>query len=229
MNTLAEKINNAQDCLYNTNQYELGCKYAQEAYMMNPDNPDAKYLYALALYLNDRCEEALKYFYELEKNNFDPYYFIYIAHCLCQTRTNLFLALKYINKLKRFNSHCDREAKIKILMIKAEIQYHMGDLDSALNNFKKAYAMGDEDKSLCYISQIYFDKNQPMLAMKYLRKVLRFSEKDKEEFWKNMEKLTYKELKVTSIILLNRFEIEKNKKEVDSEIYESIQAKLYPE
>jgi tetratricopeptide (TPR) repeat protein len=139
------------------------------------------------------------------------------------------LALKYINKLKRFYSHCDQEAKIKIIMIKAEIQYHMGDLDSSLNNFQKAYTMGDNDKSLCYISQIYFDKNQPMQAMKYLRKVLHIGETNKEEFWQNMEKLNFEELKISLRILLNRFEISKNKIDIDSDLYERIQEKLYPE
>ena len=228
MGKLIEKINNAQNCLYNTGEYKLGYKYALEAYMMNPNNNEAKYLYAIALYLNDKCDKALKHFYELEKDYLDPYYYIYIAHCLCLTRTNLFLALKYINKLKRFYSHCDQEAKIKIIMIKAEIQYRMGNLDSALNNFEKAYTMGDDDKSLCYISQIYFDKNQPLQAIRYLRKVLKFDETDKEELWQNMEKLTFDELKAALVILLNRYELEENKKEIDPEINEQIQNKLYP-
>ena len=189
MGKIVEKINNAQNCLYYTQQYELGYKYALEAYMMNPNNPEAKYIYAVALYFNDKCEEALKYFYELEKIlKYPDALYIYIAHCLSKTRKNLLLALKYINKAIKFYYY-DETTKIQSIMLKAEIQYRMGDLNSALNNFQKAYAMGDDDKSLCYISQIYFEKNQPLQAMKYLRKVLRFEDTKKDEFWRNMEKI----------------------------------------
>lgn len=228
MSKIVEKINNAQNCLYSTRQYELGYKYALEAYMMNPDNLETKYLYAVALYFNDRCEEALKYFYELEKMlKYPDALCIYIAHCLSKTRKNLLLALKYINKAAMLY-HYDQETKIEVLMLKAEIQYRMGDLNSALNNFQKAYNMGDDDKSLCYISQIYFDKNQPLQAMKYLRKVLHFDETNKKEFWQNMENLTFEELKVTLIVLLNRYEIKSKKKNIDPDIEDKIQYKLYP-
>lgn len=227
MGKLIEKINNAQNCLYDK-EYELGYKYALQAFMMKPNNSEAKYIYAVALYFNDRHEEALKYFYELEKLSIHPEgLYIYIAHCLSNTRKNLFLALKYINKAEKFY-HYDKETRIKILMIKAEIQYRMGNLDSALNNFEKAYTMGDDDKSLCYISQIYFDKNQPLQAIRYLGKILKFDETDKEELWQNMEKLTFDELKAALVILLNRYELEENKKEIDPEINEQIQNKLYP-
>ena len=104
----------------------------------------------------------------------------------------------------------------------------MGDLNSALFNFQKAYSMGDDDKSLCYISQIYFDKNQPMKAMKYLRKELHFDETNKEELWQNMEKLTYEELKAVLAVLLNRFEIKNKKRYSNTDIDEKISNKLYP-
>ena len=113
-------------------------------------------------------------------------------------------------------------------MLKAEIQYRMGDLNSALNNFQKAYKMGDNDKSLCYISKIYFDKNKPLQAMKYLRKVLNFDENDKDELWQNMEKLTFEELKVALVVLLNRYEIKEKKQYINPDINERIQNKLYP-
>lgn len=228
MGRIVEKMNNAQNCLYSTKQYELGYKYALEAYMMNPDNPETKYLYAVALYFNDRCEEALRYFYELEKIlKYPEAIYIYIAHSLSKTRKNLLLALKYVNKAMKVY-HYDNETKMTILMMKAEIQYRMGDINSALNNFLKAYNMGDDDKSLCYIARIYFDENKPMLAMKYLRKVLHFEETDKEELWQNMEKLTFEELQTALTILLNRYELNENKKQINPEIDERIQKKLYP-
>lgn len=224
--TLKEMSINAQNCLYYTKEYELGYKYALEAFMKNPDNPETKYLFAVALYFNDRCDEALKYFFELEKMSiYEDALPVYIAHCLSKTRKNLFLALKYINKADRLY-HYDEETKINIMLFKAEIQYRMGDLDSAKNNFQKAFEMGDDDKSLCYLAQIYFDKNEPIKAMKYLRKVLKLGRTNKEKFWQNVEKLTYEELKQILIVLLNRYETEENKRDTDSDMYDTIQRKL---
>ncbi len=225
MGKVSEYVQNAMNCLYINQEYEQGYHYAQQAFMINRNSPEIKYLYAVALYFNDKCEDALKYFFELGNTDIHPDgTCIYIAHCLSKTRKNLLLALKYINKTKQY--HYDEETKINILMIKAEIQYRMGNYNAALKNFLKAYEMGDDDKSLCYISQIYFDKNNPMLAMKYLRKLLHFNEINKDEFWQRFETLTFKELKESLIILLNRFELKKNKKKLDPVLEDNIFKKL---
>lgn len=53
--------------------------------------------------------------------------------------------------------------------------------------------MGDNDKSLCYIAKIYFDKNQLLNAQKYLW--LNLKEFGNKKYYKQLQKLTLEELK----------------------------------
>ncbi len=212
MGKVSDNVQNAINCIYITQEYEQGYHYALQAFMMNRNNPEIKYLYAVALYFNDRCEEALKYFFELGKTDLYPDgTCIYIAHCLSKTRKNLFLAMKYINKTKQFPyEHYDEETRINILMIKAEIQYRMGNYDIALKNFLKAYEMGDKDKSLCYISKIYLLKNKFMKAMKYMRILYGMDNPNPEDYQielRNSDTNTWLELLEH---LLARYELKQN-------------------
>jgi len=141
-------------------------------------------------------------------------------------RRELMPALKYINKaLKIENSRT--EEYINKLLLKAEIQYRMGDLEVALKNFLEAHNLGDSDKSLCYIAQIYLEKNQPLNAQKYLRIIMNAQIDD--DFWQKLQALTYEEIKRILTVLLNRYELEEYKKELDPDVEESIRNKLYPE
>ena len=191
------------------------------------NNPQSIYSLAVDLYFSDRCEEALDYFYQLEKLNlYSDQVCVYLAHCLSKTRKNLLLALKYINKAIK-NYFYDYETKINVLMLKAEIQYRMNDLDLAFRNFQKAYEMGDNDKSLCYISQIFIDKNQPLQAMKYICKLFHIHKIGDDIIGNKIINLTFEELKVILCVLLNRYELNENKKQIDNSLFDSIQKKLY--
>ena len=209
MTNLQRDIQKAQYFLYETKDYNKGYKYALKAFMSNNKNPDTMYMYAVALYFNDRCEEALEYFYKLETINWhlDALY-IYIAHCHSKLQYNLLKGLKYINKAIN-NFHYNEETQIKVLMIKAEILYRMGEFDTALKIFLKAYDMGDDDKSLCYIAKIYLLKNNFMKAMKYLRILYHFENNNPNEIWSKIQKFDTKKLLELLEDLLDRYKLKR--------------------
>ena len=92
-------------------------------------------------------------------------------------------------------------------MIKAEIQYRMKDYDVALKNFIKAYELGDDDCSLCYISKIYIIKNEFMKAMKYLRIILNYGDKNPDECFIKLQNSDIKTQLEFLDYLLKRYEL----------------------
>lgn len=206
--------------------YEEARIYAEKALMKAKDNYDVIFTYALCEYFTDNYDNAIKYFKELEDiEEHKEYALTYLAH-IYSKRRELIPALKYINKaLKIKNKYT--EDYISKLLLKGEIQYRMGDLDVALKNFMEAHELGDNDKSICYIAQIYLDKNQLLSAQKYLRLIMCSS--DDEEMWKRLQTLTFEESKQILTVLLNRYEPEESKRELNPDLEESISNKLYPE
>ena len=52
MTNLIKNINEAQIYIYSKGDFEEGLKLAQKAYKLSPDNLEAIYIYAVALYFN---------------------------------------------------------------------------------------------------------------------------------------------------------------------------------
>lgn len=205
--------------------YDEARVYARRALMKVKDNYDVMFTYALCEYFTNNYDNAIKYFEELKEiEEHKELALAYLAH-MYSKRRQLIPALKYINQaLKIKNVHT--EDYVNKLLLKAEIQYRMGDLDVAQKNFMKAKDMGDDDKSLCYIAQIYADKNHTLNALKYLRIVMR-AEMD-DDFLQRLQTLTYEEIKQVLTVLLNRYELEEYKRELNPELDESIKKKLNP-
>lgn len=207
--------------------YDDARVYARKALMKAKDNYDVMFTYALCEYFTDNYDNAIKYFEELKEiEEHRELALTYLAH-MHSKRRQLIPALKYINQaIKIKNSY--PEDCLRKLLLKAEIQYRMGDLDIALKNFMEAHELGDNDKSLCYIAQIYVDKNQLLNAQKYIRMILNV-QLDDEDLWQRIQTLTFEELKQILTVFINRYELEEYKKEIDPDINEAIRNKLNPE
>ena len=207
--------------------YDEARVYARKALMKTKDNYDVMFTYALCEYFTDNYDNAIKYFEELKDiEEHKELALTYLAH-MHSKRRQLIPALKYINQaIKIENSY--PEDCLRKLLLKAEIQYRMGDLDVALKNFMEVHELGDNDKSLCYIAQIYVDKNQLLNAQKYIRKILN-TQLDDEDLWERIQTLTFEELKQLLTVFINRYELEEYKKELDPDIEESIRNKLNSE
>lgn len=220
MSDLIKNINEAQIFIYNKGNFEKGLNFAQKAYELNPNNLEAIYIYAIALYFNGDYKKALELFHILENaNKYLDCIYIYIAHCYSYLKENLFTGLKYINKAFK-NYHYNEETVCKLLIIKAEIEYKLGNIDIALKHFLQANKLGDTDKSLCYISQIYFEKNQILKALKYFYKIFKNSKL-------NIKNLNLLEVQTILMVLLDRYEIKGNKHEIPQEIIDSVNKKIY--
>ncbi len=115
---------------------------------------------------------------------------------------NFFIqALKYANKaLKYESSYTDA------YLIKGEIYYKMGEKDLALKIFLDAFNLGDDDKSLCYISKIYLEKNENTKALKYMRKLFHFDTENIDETSQKVRILNIDELWDLLDHLLKRYE-----------------------
>ena len=220
MTNLIKNINEAQNFIYSRGDFEEGLKSAQKAYKLRPDNLEAIYIYAIALYFNDDYKKALELFHILENaNKYLDCIYVYIAHCYSYLKENLFTGLKYINKAIKIY-HYDEETTCRALLIKAEIEYKLGNIDIALNHFLQAHRLGDSDKSLCYISQIYFEKNQILKALKYFYKIFKNTNL-------NVKDLNLPEIKSMILVLVDRYEIEENKHTFPQEILDSVNKKIY--
>ena len=217
----------AQAYIYGTKDYDEARVYARKALMKVKDNYDVMFTYALCEYFTNNYDNAIKYFEELKEiEEHKEFALTYLAH-MYSKRRELIPALKYINQAMKIENKYT-EDYVNKLKLKAEIQYRMGDLDIALKNFIEAHELGDSDKSLCYIAQIYIDKNQLLNAQKYIRLNMN-TQLDDEELWKRIKTLSFEESKQILTVLLNRFELDEYKKEIDPDIEESIRNKLYLE
>ena len=72
MTNLIKNINEAQNFIYSRGDFEEGLKSAQKAYKLRPDNLEAIYIYAIALYFNDDYKKALELFHILDNILFQP-------------------------------------------------------------------------------------------------------------------------------------------------------------
>ena len=204
--------------------YDEARVYARRALMKVKHNHDVMFTYALCEYFTDNYDNAIKYFKELENiKEHREHALTYLAHMHSKQR-KLIPALKYINQALKIKNSYNQDYLNKLLL-KAEIQYRMGDLDASLKNFMEAYELGDNDKSLCYIARIYLDKNQLLNAQKYL--ALNLSTLDDKELQRQIRTLTFEELKQVLIVLLNRYELDEYKEELDPELDKSIRNKLH--
>ena len=220
MLTANSDINTAYEYLYSKGRPRIALKFVQKAYDENPKDLEAIHMYAVALYYNKQYKNALKYFYIVENagKSLEEVY-VYIAKCHSLLRENLFLGLKYINNALE-NYNFSDELLSQNLIIKGEIMYKLGEIDTALGLFLEAHELGDMNESLCYISQIYFEKNQQMLAIKYFYKIFNYADFD-------IECLSYEEIKALLTVSLNQFETSKYKKTISKDLVIKLGEKIF--
>ncbi len=180
---------------------EMASEYAKIAVEKDENNAEARYCLGVSLFCAGEYSEALE---NLERIYHNPEYkesiCIYMANIYCKT-SKFIQALKYANKaLKYENSYADA------YLIKGEIYYKMGEKDLALKIFLDAFNMGDDDKSLCYISKIYLEKNENTKALKYMRKLFHFDTENIDETSQKVRNLNIDELWELLDHLLKRYD-----------------------